>query len=151
MRGLILVLMSNLRYLAVTLIFLVITWWLLLLTQELLRLLLVTWWLLLVTGGYCSLPFVTARSQFYFERDFTPCSNTLLFDFQHVNINFVNLNLLFCWYVLHRKQTNQRRIYDGALSRNIMSGSHFLLTKQLQLRSRRICGTASVCYYLQFL
>ena len=137
MRGLILDLMSNLRYLAVTLIFLVITWWLLLLTQQ----------LLLVTARYLV---VTARSQFYFERDFTPCSNTLLFDFKHVNINFVNLNLLFCWYVLHRKQTNQRRIYEGALSRNITSGSHFLFTKQLQLRSRRICRTASVCYYFQF-
>ena len=39
--------------------------------------------------------------------------------------------------VLHRKQTNQRRIsdpqiiYDGALYDN---GSHFVLTKQLQLR-----------------
>ena len=47
MRGLILVLMSNVCYLAVILIFLV-----------------VAWWLLLVTGGYCSLPLVIARSYF---------------------------------------------------------------------------------------
>ena len=26
------------------------------------------WWLLLVTGGYCSLPLVTARSHFKYER-----------------------------------------------------------------------------------
>ena len=54
MRRLILVLMSNVCYLAVILIFLVVTWWLLL----------ITWWFLLVTGGYCSLPLVTARSHF---------------------------------------------------------------------------------------
>ena len=40
-------LMSNMCYLTITLIFLV-----------------VTWWLLAVTGCYCSLPLVTARSQF---------------------------------------------------------------------------------------
>ena len=50
----------------------------------------------------------------------------------------VNFNLL--GNVSHRKQTNQRRIsdpkiiYDGALSDNIMSRSHFVFTKQLQLR-----------------
>ena len=42
MRGLILVLMSNVCYLAVILIFLVVSWWLPL----------VTWWLLLVTAHY---------------------------------------------------------------------------------------------------
>ena len=58
MRGLILVLMSNVCYLAIILIFLVVPWWLLL----------VNCWLLLVTarylvfiGGYCSLLVVTAR------------------------------------------------------------------------------------------
>ena len=42
MKGLILVLMSNICYLAVILIFLVVTWWLLL----------VIWWLLVVTTCY---------------------------------------------------------------------------------------------------
>ena len=51
MRGLILVLMSNVCNLAVILIFFEVIWWLLLVTQWLLLvywLLLVTWWLLLV-------------------------------------------------------------------------------------------------------
>ena len=60
MRGLILVLLSNVCYLAVNVNFggyLVVT----------ARYLMVTagyWWLLLVTGGYYSLPLVTARSHF---------------------------------------------------------------------------------------
>ena len=52
MRGLILVLMSNVCYLAINLIFLVATWWLLPVTWWLL---LVTWWLLVVTPRYRSL------------------------------------------------------------------------------------------------
>ena len=57
---------------------------------------------------------------------------------------------------LRKKQTNQRRIsdpqiiYDGALCDNIISGSHYALTKQLQLRWWRNRKAASVCYYLQF-
>ena len=56
----------------------------------------------------------------------------------------------------HRKKTSQRRIsdpqiiYDGALCDIIISGSHFALTKQLQLRWWRNRKAASVCYYLQF-
>ena len=58
------VLMSNVCYLAVILIF-----WLLLggycsLPSGYYWLLLGNWWLLIVTGGYCSLPLVTARSTF---------------------------------------------------------------------------------------
>ena len=51
-----------------------------------------------------------------------------------------SLNFNLFGNVLHRKQKSQRRIsdpriiYDGALCDNIMSGSHFVLTKQLQLR-----------------
>ena len=55
MRGLILVLMWNVCYLAVILILLVVAWWLLLITKWLL---LVTAHYLVVTGGYCSLLFV---------------------------------------------------------------------------------------------
>ena len=57
---------------------------------------------------------------------------------------------------LTEKKTNHRRIsdpqiiYDGALCDNIISGSHFALTKQLQLRWWRNRKAASVCYYLQF-
>ena len=47
MRGLTLVLMSNVCYMAIILIFFV-----------------VPWWLLLVAGGYCSSPLVTACSHF---------------------------------------------------------------------------------------
>ena len=54
MRGLILVLMSNVCYLAVIFIFLEVTWWLLFVTAR----------CLVVTGGYCSLPLVTARFHF---------------------------------------------------------------------------------------
>ena len=55
MRGLILVLMLNVCYFAVFLIFLLVPWQLLLLTQ----------WLLLVTGHYLV---VTARSHFQYEQ-----------------------------------------------------------------------------------
>ena len=62
MRGLILVLMSNVCYLAVILIFL----WLLggycSLSSGYCWLLLITWWLLLVTGGYSSLLLVSTFS-----------------------------------------------------------------------------------------
>ena len=58
--------------------------------------------------------------------DFIPCSALL------------NFNLF--GNVLHRKQTNQRRISDlhiicdGVLCDNIMSESQFVLTKQLHLK-----------------
>ena len=57
---------------------------------------------------------------------------------------------------LTEKKTNQRWIsdqqiiYDGVLCDNIISGSHFALTKQIQLRWRRNSKAASLCYYLQF-
>ena len=56
MRGLILVLMSNVCFLAVILIILVVTWWLLLVTWWLLVATACYWWLLLVTTRYCSFP-----------------------------------------------------------------------------------------------
>ena len=59
MTGLILVLMSNVCYLAITLVFLVVTWQLLLVTQWLM---LVTARYLVVTGSYCSLLVVTTCS-----------------------------------------------------------------------------------------
>ena len=67
---------------------------------------------------------------------------------------WLNFNLF--GYVSHRKKTNQRGIldlqiiYDEALCDNIISGSHFALTKQLQLRWWRNRKAASVCCYLQF-
>ena len=60
-RGLILVLMLNLCCLTVMLIFLVVTWWLLLVTAR----------FLVVSGGYCSLPLMTARFHFQYERSKT--------------------------------------------------------------------------------
>ena len=60
MRGLILVLMSNVCCLAVILIF----WWLL---GGYCSLPSGNYWLVFVTGGYCLLPLVTARSHFWYE------------------------------------------------------------------------------------
>ena len=51
------------------------------------------------------------------------------------------------------QKTNQRWIvdpkiiYDGALC---VSGSHFVLTKQLQLKLWKNRRAASACYYIQF-
>ena len=56
MRGLILVWMSNVCYLAVILIVLVVTWRLLLVTWWLLVVTARYWWLLLVIARYCSFP-----------------------------------------------------------------------------------------------
>ena len=78
MRRLILVLMSNVCYLAEILIYVVVTVRYLVITSVYCSLLVVVtsgycpllvvtacyWWLLLVTSGYCSLPLVTARSHF---------------------------------------------------------------------------------------
>ena len=50
----------------------------------------------------------------------------------------------------HRRISDPQIIYDEALCDNIISGSHFALTKQLQLRWWRNRKAASVCYYLQF-
>ena len=67
-----------------------------------------------------------------------------------------SLNFNLFGNVLHRKQKSQRRIsdpqiiYDGALCDNIMSGSHFVLTKELQLRWCVNRRSPSVCYYFQF-
>ena len=61
MRGLIHVLMSNVCYLALILIFLVVTCSYCSLSIGHCWLLLVTWWV--ITGGYCSLPLVSARFQ----------------------------------------------------------------------------------------
>ena len=68
MKGLILVLMLNVCYLAIILIFLVVTWWLLL----------ITWWLLLVTGSYCLWPLVAASSHFQYEHKIVPLMNTYI-------------------------------------------------------------------------
>ena len=79
MKGWILVLMLNVCYLAIILIFLVVTWWLLL----------ITWWLLLVTGSYCLLPLVAASSHFQYEHKIMPLMNTY--------ISFVFMNGMFSW------------------------------------------------------
>ena len=82
LRRLILVLMSNVCYLAEILIYVVVTVRYLVITSVYCSLLVVVtsgycpllvvtacyWWLLLVTSGYCSLPLVTARSHFQYER-----------------------------------------------------------------------------------
>ena len=53
----------------------------------------------------------------------------------------INFNLF--GNVLHRNETNQRRIsdlriiYDGALCEDIVPGSHYVLTKHLQVRWSR--------------
>ena len=57
--------------------------------------------------------------------------------------------------VSHRKKVQRwisdpQIIYDEALCDNIISRSHFALTKQLQLRRWRNRKAASVWYYLQF-
>ena len=64
MRGLILVLVSNVCYLTVILIFLVVTWWLLLVTWLLLVVNARYWWLLLVTAHYCSFPLLVWAPHF---------------------------------------------------------------------------------------
>ena len=64
MRGLILVLMSNVCYLAVILIFLVVIVRYLVVTAGYCSLPGGYWWLFLVTGGYYSLPLITGRSHF---------------------------------------------------------------------------------------
>ena len=57
----------------------------------------------------------------------------------------------------HRKKkkpeaiSDPQIIYDGALCDNIISGSHFALTKQLQLRWCRNRKAASVCHLLLLL
>ena len=61
MRRLILVLMLNLCYLAVIMIFLVVTWWLLLVGANARY--------LVVNARYLWLPLVTARSHFQYERN----------------------------------------------------------------------------------
>ena len=63
---------------------------------------------------------------------------------------FTSLSFNLFGNVLHRKQTNLRRIsgsqiiYDGALCDN---ESYFVLTKQLQLRWWRNRRAASVCIF----
>ena len=64
MTGLILVLMSNVCYLAVIFIFLVVTAHYLVVTAGYCLLPDSYWWLRLVTGGYCSLPLVIAHFHF---------------------------------------------------------------------------------------
>ena len=73
--------------------------------------------------------------------------NMQMFTFLNFNL-FSNVSL--------RKKTNQRWIYDphiiydGALCDSIMSGSHYVLTEQLQLRWYWNQRPAFVCYCLQF-
>ena len=67
-----------------------------------------------------------------------------------------SLNFDLFGNVLHRKQKSQRRIsdsqiiYNGALCDSIMSGTNFVLTKQLQRRRWMNRRAASVCYDFQF-
>ena len=61
------------------------------------------------------------------------------------------LNFNIFGNVYHRKKTQVNLgPTDGALCDNIISGSHFALTKQLQLRWWRNRKAASLCYYLKF-
>ena len=49
-----------------------------------------------------------------------------------------------------RRISDPQIIYDGALCGNIMSGSHFVLTKQLQLRWWMNRRAVSICYYFTY-
>ena len=87
--------------------------------------------------------------------DFTSCSSAFLFDIEYVKLDLIKFYSFWKCF-LQRKNTHHRQIsdpqiiYDGALCGNVISGSHFPLAKQLQLRWRRNRKAASVCYHLQF-
>ena len=102
--------------------------------------------------GCCPVNWLNIRSTSFLRKT---SGWLLLFDVEYVKVDLVKFYSFWKCFLqrkntCHRQISDPKIIYDGALCGNVISGSHFPLAKELQLRWRRNRKAASVCYHLQF-